>query len=66
LLAEAGTDKTRILKAYIYLSDMAHFAGMNSVWDSWVSAGNEPARTTIEAKLTVESLIVEIGVIAAI
>ena len=51
LLALAGSDKTRILSAQIWLADMADFAEMNSVWDDWVPAGHCPARATGEAKL---------------
>ena len=50
-LAEAGTDKSKILSANIWLTDMAKFAEMNAVWDAWVSPGNTPARATVEAKL---------------
>ena len=51
LLAEAGSDKTKILSATIYLADIATFAEMNAVWDAWVPAGHAPARATVEAKL---------------
>ena len=51
LLAKAGTDKTKILQAIIWLADMSTFAEMNSVWDAWVPQGNTPARATGEAKL---------------
>lgn len=66
LLAQAGTDKTKLLSATIWLADMATFAEMNSVWDRWVSAGNTPARATVEAKLAAPEYKVEIAVIAAI
>lgn len=66
LLKEAGTDKTRILTTTIVLADMASFADMNSVWDSWVAAGNTPARATIEAKLAAPQYRVEIIVTAAV
>jgi enamine deaminase RidA (YjgF/YER057c/UK114 family) len=66
LLAQAGTDKTKLLSATIWLADMATFAEMNSVWDRWVSAGNTPARATVEAKLAGAEYKVEIAVIAAI
>ena len=51
ILAEAGTDKTRILSVQIWLADMAGFAEMNAVWDAWVPKGNAPARATGDAKL---------------
>ncbi len=65
LLAEAGSDKTRILSATIYLADIATFAEMNTVWDAWVPAGNAPARATVEAKLAAPVYTVEIACIAA-
>jgi enamine deaminase RidA (YjgF/YER057c/UK114 family) len=64
-LALAGTDKTRLLSANIWITDMANFAEMNSVWDSWVSPGNTPARATVEAKLASPDYKVEIMVLAA-
>lgn len=66
LLAEAGTDKTRILSATIVLADIRTFAEMNSVWDGWVAQGNTPARATIEAKLAGPQYRVEIIVTAAV
>ncbi len=65
LLAQAGSDKTRILSATIYLVDMTTFPEMNKVWDSWVVAGHTPARATVEAKLAAPPYKVEIAVIAA-
>ena len=50
-LAMAGTDKTKLLSANIWITDMADFAEMNTVWDAWVSPGNTPERATVEAKL---------------
>ena len=66
LLKEAGSDKTKILSATIYLSDISTFPQMNSVWDTWVVAGHTPARATVEAKLAAPEYTVEIAVIAAI
>lgn len=65
LLAEAGSDKTKILSVNIYLSDIGRFAEMNAVWDKWVPAGNTPARATVEAKLAAPAYTVEIQAIAA-
>jgi len=65
LLAEAGTDKTRLLSATIYLADMATFAEMNAAWDAWVAPGATPARATVEAKLAAPDYRVEIACIAA-
>ena len=65
LLGEASSDKTRILQATIFVSDMKNFAAMNSVWDAWVPAGQTPPRATVEAKLAKPEYLVEIKVIAA-
>jgi len=65
LLAEAGTDKTQILSATIYLASIDTFAQMNSVWDTWVPQGHTPARATVEARLAAPQYTVEIQVIAA-
>ncbi len=66
LLKEAGTDKTKLLSATIWLADIGSFAEMNSIWDNWVSQGNTPARACVEAKLASPNYTVEIGIIAAI
>src|SRR5262249_25151873 len=50
-LKEAGTDKSKILSANIWLTDIGTWSQMNEVWDAWVSPGNSPARATVEAKL---------------
>lgn len=66
LLAEAGSDKTKILSATIYLADMNDFATMNAVWDKWVVAGETPARATVQAKLAAPDYKVEIQVVAMV
>lgn len=66
LLAEAGTDKSKLLSATIWLTDISTFAEMNAVWDAWVSPGNAPARACVESKLAAPQFNVEIGVTAAI
>ncbi|KAF1705123.1 RidA family protein [Pseudoxanthomonas kaohsiungensis] len=65
LLAQAGTDKTRILRAQIYLADIADFAGMNQAWDAWVAPGHTPPRATVQAPLADPQWKVEIVVTAA-
>jgi enamine deaminase RidA (YjgF/YER057c/UK114 family) len=65
LLAEAGSDKTKLLMVNIWLTDMATFQEMNGVWDAWVAQGSTPARATVEAKLAAPQFKVEIAVIAA-
>ena len=64
-LSKAGSDKSKLLTATIYLTDMKTFAEMNAVWDGWVSAGNTPARATVEVKLAAPRYNVEIMVTAA-
>ena len=66
VLAEAGTDKTKILRANIWLTDIATWAEMNEAWDEWVVPGQTPARATVEAKLASPEYTVEIMVEAAI
>jgi enamine deaminase RidA (YjgF/YER057c/UK114 family) len=65
LLAEAGSAKSKILSATIWLADMADFGEMNSVWDAWVAGKDAPARATGEAKLATADYKVEIIVVAA-
>ncbi len=65
LLAEAGSDKGKILSAQIWLTSMGHFAQMNEVWDAWVPEGHAPGRACIEARLASPDLLVEVGIIAA-
>lgn len=64
-LKKAGSDKSKLLTATIYLTDMKTFPEMNAVWDGWVSAGNTPARATVEARLAAPQYNVEIMVTAA-
>jgi enamine deaminase RidA (YjgF/YER057c/UK114 family) len=66
LLAEAGTDKTRILMVQIFISDFANFPRMNEVYDSWVVQGQTPPRATVEAKLANPACLVEVVVTAAL
>ena len=65
LLARAGSDKSKILRAQIFLADLADFAGMNAVWDGWVAPGHTPPRATVQAKLAKAEWKVEIVVSAA-
>ena len=66
LLAQAGTDKTKILMAQIYVANMKEFDGMNKAWDAWVADGNSPPRATVEARLANPDFKVEIVVTAAV
>ena len=65
LLAEAGSDRSRILSAQIWLTSMGHYAQMNEVWDAWVPEGQAPGRACIEARLASPEWLVEVGIIAA-
>jgi len=66
LLAEAGTDKSRLLSCQVFLADMADVAPMNRAWDAWYDRANPPARATVEAKLVDPRWRVEITGIAAL
>jgi enamine deaminase RidA (YjgF/YER057c/UK114 family) len=66
LLARAGSDKSKILRAEIFLADLADFAGMNAVWEGWVAQGHTPARATVQAALAKPEWKVEIVVTAAV
>jgi enamine deaminase RidA (YjgF/YER057c/UK114 family) len=65
-LKEAGTDKTKVIKANIWLTDIKTWAQMNEAWDAWVVAGQTPARATVESKLAGPGLDVEIMIEAAL
>mgnify|MGYP003419728978 CR=1 FL=1 len=65
-LKQAGTDKTKLLSATIFLPSMTDFAAMNAVWEAWVPQGHTPARATVEAKLASPDYKVEIHAIAAL
>jgi enamine deaminase RidA (YjgF/YER057c/UK114 family) len=66
LLGEAGSDKSKLLSANIWLSDIGGFAEMNAVWDAWVVPGSTPCRACVESKLASPKFNVEIMVTAAL
>ena len=66
ILAQSCTNKERILKANIWLTDIKTFDQMNKAWDAWVTPGQTPARATVEAKLAAPGYDVEIMVEAAL
>ncbi|MEP9352586.1 RidA family protein [Xanthobacter sp. KR7-65] len=66
ILAEAGTDKARILTATVWLPAIGDFAAFNTVWDAWVAPGAAPARACVESRLAHPGIKVEIGCIAAL
>lgn len=65
LLAQAGSERDKILSTTIYLRDMRDFAAMNAVWDAWVAEGEKPARACVEARMARQDILVEFSVIAA-
>ena len=65
LLAEAGSDKTRILMCQIFISDFQHFTEMNAVWNEWIPEGSAPPRATVEVKFGKPERLIEIVVTAA-
>ncbi|MBL8304545.1 MAG: RidA family protein [Ideonella sp.] len=66
LLAEAGSDKSRILRAQIFLVDLAEFDAMNAVWEAWVVPGHTPPRATVQANLARPGWKIEVVVTAAV
>lgn len=66
LLAEAGSDKSRILMTQIFLTDISEIAGMNEVWDAWIPAGHTPPRATVQAMLANPAWKIEVVVTAAL
>lgn len=64
-LAEVGSDKSRLLRVQIYLSDIRDIHGMNEVWDAWVLAGHAPPRATVQAALANPHWRIEVVVTAA-
>ena len=65
LLREAGSDKSKLLSANIWLADVASYDAMNKVWDAWVTPGSPPARATVGSPLAGPQFLVEIAAIAA-
>jgi enamine deaminase RidA (YjgF/YER057c/UK114 family) len=66
LLARAGSNKSRILRAQIFLADLADFAAMNKVWEAWVVDGHTPPRATVQAALAKPEWKIEIVMTAAV
>ncbi|MFJ4293954.1 RidA family protein [Cupriavidus sp. NPDC089707] len=65
LLAEHGSDKSRILSCQIFLTDMSQVAAMNEVWDAWVIPGHTPPRATVGAMLASPDKLIEVVIVAA-
>lgn len=66
LLAQAGSDKSKILHAQIFLPDLGDFAAMNEVWEAWVVPGHTPTRATVQAALANPKWKIEVVVTAAV
>jgi len=66
LLAEAGTSKDKLLMVNIWLPNILDFDEMNAAYDAWLDKDNMPARATVEARLALSNLRVEIAAIAAV
>jgi enamine deaminase RidA (YjgF/YER057c/UK114 family) len=62
----AGTDKSKLLSAQIWLADIATFDEMNAVWETWIVPGEPPARATVESRLADPKYLIEISIIAAL
>ena len=65
LLAQAGSDKRKLLMVTVYLADMADYDGMNAVWDAWVPDGHAPTRACVQARLAKPGWRVEMAITAA-
>jgi len=65
-LNEIGSDKSKLLQATIWLTDMASYDEMNAVWDAWVVPGHTPARACVQARLADPGYALEIQVTAAL
>lgn len=63
-LAQAGSDKSKLLTANLWITDMANFSAMNQVWNAWVDADNPPVRACVRADLAAPEILVEIMVTA--
>ena len=66
MLAEAGSDKSKILSLTIFLKDMADYDGLNTEYDAWVADGHAPARACVEAKMYKPEVLVEMCAVAAV
>ena len=65
LLAECGSDKSKLLWAQLWVTDMRNFATMNEAWDAWIDPANPPARAGLCSDLAQPKFLVEIMVMAA-
>ena len=66
LLAQAGSNKSRILTCQIFMKDIAQIGDMNSVWEKWIPAGHCPSRATVQAPMANPKWGIEIVLAAAL
>lgn len=66
LLAEAGTDKSRLLRAFVYLANIGDLQDMNKEWEAWVVPGSTPARTVAQCELSSPAFLVQVSAEAAL
>ncbi|WP_120633662.1 RidA family protein [Ruegeria sp. EL01] len=66
LLQQAGSNRSHLLSANIWLTDMSDFSEMNEVWDAWIDVDHPPARACVQSRLALSELKVEIAVVAQI
>lgn len=66
LLARCGSDRSRLLSATIWLTDLAGFDEMNGVWEAWLLPGSAPTRATAQVRLTSPAYLVEVMITAAV
>jgi enamine deaminase RidA (YjgF/YER057c/UK114 family) len=64
LLEMAGTDKSKVLSAHLWLKSMDDFAAMNKVWNDWVDPDNKPARACVESNMANPAILFEVMVVA--
>ena len=65
LLKVAGTNKSRLLSAMVYVSDMRLKPQMDEAWIAWLDSSNAPVRACVETRLGTADTLVEIMVVAA-
>ena len=64
-LAKINSDKSRLLSATIYITDLANLAELNRAWEAWLPFGAAPSRACVKAELVDPAMLVEIAFVAA-
>ncbi|MEN9221293.1 MAG: RidA family protein [Thermostichus sp. BF3_bins_97] len=65
VLHRAGTDKSKLLTAMIWLRNMQDYGAFNAVWNAWVDPANPPVRACVRADLARPDVLIEIKITAA-